>query len=94
MAPASPSFFNIPADQQGTLGVRDEVRVLGPRQDHVLHTHWKTLEDRPLSNASLMDVFANGIPLVRQKAFLSVEECTSMLNILKTHQVVCHPISQ
>ncbi|KAF3764030.1 hypothetical protein M406DRAFT_280107 [Cryphonectria parasitica EP155] len=85
----APSFFNLPAvlDANHANGSHVE-RVLGPRQNHVLHTHWRTLDDQSMSSSALMDAFANDIPLVRQRGFLTPEECEKMLDIVKTHKIV------
>lgn len=82
----SSSFFNLPVTLEAN-GSREE-RVLGVRQDHSLHTHWRSLEDHSLSKSSLLDAFANNIPLVRERAFLTDEECNAMLDILQTHKIV------
>lgn len=82
----SSSFFNLPVTLDAD-GLREE-RVLGSREDHTLHTHWRSLEDHSLSKSSLLDGFANNIPLIREKDFLSDEECNAMLEILQTHKIV------
>lgn len=82
----SSSFFNLPVTLE-VNGSREE-RILGMRQDHTLHTHWRSLEDNPLSKTTLLDAFANNIPLVRERDFLSEDECNSMLDILQGHKIV------
>lgn len=86
LAKDSSSFFNLPVTLEAN-GSR-EVRILGMRQDHTLHTHWRSLEDHSLSKSSLLDAFANNIPLVREGGFLSEEECNAILDILQTHKIV------
>ncbi|KAG8161537.1 hypothetical protein KVR01_008524 [Diaporthe batatas] len=85
LAKSSSSFFNLPVALD-TNGSREE-RILGMRQDHTIHTHWKSLDDHSLSKPSLLDLFANNIPLVRERNFLSDEECNAMHEILLTHKI-------
>lgn len=91
-ADESSSFFNLPVTLEAN-GSREE-RLLGMRQDHTFHTHWRSLEDHCLSKSSLLDAFANNIPLVREREFLSEKECSAMLDILQTHKIVSLHIIQ
>lgn len=41
-----------------------------------------------MSLETLIDVFANRIPVVRSSNFLTRDECDKMLEIVKAHQLV------
>lgn len=45
-------------------------------------SNWSTLEDKPLTRESLAELFANSIPCVRHKGFLSPKECERMVEIV------------
>lgn len=51
-------------------------------------TNWHTAKTLPLSRLNLRDLFQNRIPDVRVRNFLSADECQSLVNIIKTHQIV------
>jgi hypothetical protein len=82
----SKSFFNLP---QATLlnGLREK-SFFEPPQKHAFETNWKTFEEQQMSRQSLFDVFAGTIPAIRQKAFLSREECAKMVKVLESHDIV------
>ncbi|KAI0014518.1 hypothetical protein F4780DRAFT_767864 [Xylariomycetidae sp. FL0641] len=46
-------------------------------------SNWTTLEEKPLTNETLEDLFANRIPCVRHKGFLSHDECSRLVKIAK-----------
>ena len=86
MSPIKTPFFNLP---QATLN-KDMTgsSYFGAPKQHSLTTNWKTLEVQPMNKKSLFDVFAGTVPVVRQKDFLSNEECKRMVEVLKTHDIV------
>ncbi|RYP72515.1 hypothetical protein DL771_004155 [Monosporascus sp. 5C6A] len=58
-----------------------------PSQKRTLQTNWKTFEEQGLNKQSISDVFAGSIPAIRQKEFLSQEECWKMVEVLKSHKI-------
>lgn len=86
MLPIKTHFFNLP---QATL-TKDMAgsSYFGAPKQHNLTTNWKTLEVQAMNKQSLFDVFAGTIPVIRQKDFLSKEECEKMVKVLKTHDIV------
>lgn len=50
-------------------------------------SNWRTLEDQPLTRASIRDLFENTIPTIRHEKFLSKEECQKSVEVIKTHQI-------
>ncbi|PHH61408.1 hypothetical protein CDD81_379 [Ophiocordyceps australis] len=49
-----------------------------------LSTTWTTLEDQPLTKDNLDQLFFNEIPSIRQKNFLTTEECARMVKVVES----------
>jgi hypothetical protein len=83
----SNSFFNLPG---ATLlnGVHIEKTFFGAPQKHTFETNWRAFEEQEISKQSLLDVFAGTVPVIRQKEFLSQEECAKMVRVLESHKIV------
>ncbi|KAI9686196.1 MAG: hypothetical protein M1822_003851 [Bathelium mastoideum] len=79
------TFFNLPSARAAPdlreKPIFDDV----PKSN--ISTSWRTFEDQRISSQSLIDVFANRIPVVRVKNFLSKEERDRMLEIVSTHNI-------
>jgi hypothetical protein len=82
----SKSFFNLPAAT--LLDGHGEKSFLESPQKHALETNWKTFVEQDMSKQSLFDVFAGTTPAIRQKNFLSQEECRQMTRVLESHKIV------
>ncbi|KAK6511886.1 hypothetical protein TWF481_000790 [Arthrobotrys musiformis] len=76
-------FFNLP-QRNGTV---DEKSYFGPVALQTVPTNWRTFEDQPLTKSNIIDLFANRIPVVRQKNFLNQDELNKMLEIVKAHEL-------
>ncbi|KAI0419641.1 hypothetical protein F5X98DRAFT_384407 [Xylaria grammica] len=87
----SKTFFNLP--EATLLGAQEDGTFFGPRQKHSFDTHWSTLQEQAMSKESLFDLFAGKIPVIRQPSFLSPEECTKMVEILKSHKIGIYDIN-
>lgn len=86
----SKSFFNLP--EATILKQQEDKAYWGPIQKHNFETRWATIHEQDLNRQSLFDVFAGTLPAIRQKEFLTQEECAKMVEVLKTHQIVCCPL--
>ncbi|KAI9168049.1 Leucinostatins biosynthesis cluster protein S [Paramyrothecium foliicola] len=85
MPPTESPFFNLP---QATLaGDKNEPSFFSPPATHDLKTNWKTFEAQDMNKRSLFDVFTGSIPAIRQKEFLSQEECKMMAEVFRTHDI-------
>ncbi|KAK7911859.1 signal transduction protein [Apiospora marii] len=82
MATAAQTFFNLPA--QGSMNDAD---FFGSPPQHSLQTNWRTFHDQPVTADSVIDLFANRVPVLREKGLLSAEECDKMLQIVNTHEL-------
>ncbi|KAK9418508.1 putative Prolyl 4-hydroxylase alpha subunit Fe(2+) 2OG dioxygenase domain-containing protein [Seiridium unicorne] len=82
----SKSFFNLPA--ASLVNGHGEKSYFGPARKHAFETNWKTVEEQEMSKQSLFDVFSGSIPVIRQKKFLSQEECEKMVGVLKSHEIL------
>lgn len=51
----------------------------------LVESNWTTFEDQPLTKENFQKLFANEIPCVRHKSFLTPEECQRMVEIVE-HQ--------
>ncbi len=81
-------FFNLPeaiihSQEQSTVFFENP-------QKTTFETKWTTFQEQGMNKKSLYGVFAGTIPVIRQKQFLSPEECTKMLKVLNSHTVVSH----
>lgn len=83
MATATQIFFNLPA--QGSS--MNDADYFGASPQHSLQTNWRTFHDQPVTADSVLDLFANRVPVLREKGLLSVEECAKMLQIVGTHKL-------
>ncbi|KAK1564267.1 uncharacterized protein LY79DRAFT_136241 [Colletotrichum navitas] len=81
----SQSFFNLPS--VGRTSDFGHKKHFGPSVKTTVTTNWSTFEDQPMSSGALIDVFADRIPVVRVKNFLTSDECTRMLEVIRTHQL-------
>ncbi|KAH8647282.1 hypothetical protein BX600DRAFT_443488 [Xylariales sp. PMI_506] len=75
-------FFNLSKDRNAAY----ERSYFGAPALHTISTNWWTFVDQPLTAGNVIDLFANRIPVIRQKGFLQPEELSRMLDILKTHE--------
>lgn len=82
------TFFNLPSATAAS-DLHGHYFGLSPKQN--VQTNWHTFEDQPMSLESLIDVFANRIPVFRVPGWLSPEECERMMQIMKTHDIVGTP---
>jgi hypothetical protein len=80
----APTFFNLP--QEASLD--RQAAFFGKPEKHTVETNWHTFADQPLNSRSFVDVLANKTPVVREKAFLTQDECDKMLKIVQTHSLV------
>ncbi len=86
MSPTESPFFNLP---QATLaGGANGASYFGAPKQHSLSTNWKNIEAQDMNRQSLFDLLAGTIPVIRQKDFLSQQECEEMVMILKSHDIV------
>jgi hypothetical protein len=85
MASVQKLFFNLP--QQTDLGT-NEKSLFASASKHSLDTNWKTFRDQAIEKSSLVDLFANRIPVVRVPGVLNASECEQMLRIVETHELV------
>lgn len=53
-----------------------------------ISSNWSTLDDLPLTKESLGQLFANDVPCVRHKDFLTPEECKRMVKIIEETEFV------
>ncbi|KAI1858178.1 hypothetical protein JX265_010846 [Neoarthrinium moseri] len=83
-ATTAPLFFNLAGE---TASKANETSFFGAPKKHSLETNWATMADQPMTSQSVLSLFANQIPLVREKKFLSTEECQMMYDIIKTHEL-------
>lgn len=88
MAPGATTFFNLPSRDASKI----EKAFFDPPHKHNIQTNWKTFEDQPMTTTSVMDVFANRTPVVREQGFLTPQECERMLQIVKTHELGCYDL--
>ncbi|KAF3019266.1 hypothetical protein E8E14_005885 [Neopestalotiopsis sp. 37M] len=86
----SKSFFNLPAAT--LLNGHGEKSFLESPKKHALETNWKTFAEEGMSKQSLFDVFAGTTPAIRQKNFLSQEECQQMTRVLESHKIGIYDI--
>ncbi|OTB12663.1 hypothetical protein K445DRAFT_76877 [Daldinia sp. EC12] len=86
------SFYNLPLDV-ASLAITKSFFANNPRK-HGIQTNWITFEDQGMTSDTMMDLFANRIPVVRQHGFLSSVECERMLEVLKTHKMYLHNVQQ
>ncbi|KAI1106531.1 hypothetical protein F4804DRAFT_300304 [Jackrogersella minutella] len=52
-----------------------------------VNSNWSTLEDQPLTYRSVKNLLENTIPTIRQRNFLSNDECKKLVEIIKDHGV-------
>ncbi|KAI0502804.1 hypothetical protein F5B22DRAFT_640628 [Xylaria bambusicola] len=81
----APVFYNLP--DEAALDMADS--SLLPLKDNVqsVHTNWFTFGEETLSSESIQRLLENRIPVVREKQFLTAEECRKLLEITKTHEI-------
>jgi hypothetical protein len=79
-------FYNLPLN--AAAPATTESFFQGKARQYDIQTNWSTFEDQEMTKNAMMSLFANEIPVVRQKHFLSPDECETLLEILKTHQMV------
>jgi hypothetical protein len=79
------TFFNLPSRDVSQV---NKNTFFDPSPKNNIQTNWKTFGDQPMTLASLLGVFANRIPVVRERGFLTQDECQKMLEIIKTHELV------
>ncbi|TVY84948.1 hypothetical protein LSUE1_G002741 [Lachnellula suecica] len=80
---ATKNFFNLP---QSVTSISEKHKIGTPKQ-HAIYTNWSTFEDQSLSRRSLLDVFTDRIPVVREQGILTVDERKRMLEIVRTHDL-------
>lgn len=81
------AFFNLPS--QRLAGAEDK-RYFGESQTHTVCTNWRTYQDQLLTSSNLLDLFANRIPVIRHKGLLTDDERSKMLEVVKSHTLVCN----
>ncbi|KAK2038822.1 hypothetical protein LZ31DRAFT_477883 [Colletotrichum somersetense] len=84
----SQQFFNLPS--VGLTSNLVNEKHFGPPAKATVTTNWTTFEDQPISSKALIDVFADRIPVVRVKNFLTLDECTRMLGVVRTHHLALY----
>ncbi|PVI05771.1 hypothetical protein DM02DRAFT_684176 [Periconia macrospinosa] len=87
MKTTTQTFFNLPARDANAGG---EVDYFSPPPTYSVKTNWRTLQDQPITLSSILDLFANRIPVLREKSFLSAAECAKMLEIVETHKLLMY----
>jgi hypothetical protein len=88
MTTTTQTFFNLPAREGNVSSAGGEIDYFSPPSKYNLQTSWRTLQDQALTRTSVLDVFANRVPVLREKSFLSAAECARMLEIVATHEIV------
>lgn len=81
------SFFNL--TEATILEGEGHRAFFKPTLSHSLETNWKSFQEPEPSRQTILDLFAGSIPAIRQKEFLSPDECSKMIDVLKSHKVVC-----
>lgn len=81
------AFFNLPDATLGN-GHGEKTPFVATAAQYNVSTHWRTTEVQSLNKKSLFDCFAGTIPVIRQKDFLSQDECAKMVEVLKSHKIV------
>lgn len=71
--------FTVPSPVAPPVSTQEKVQVV---------SNWHTLEDAPLSKRSLHQLFSNTIPSIRNAGFMSSEDCSALVDIIKTHKIV------
>lgn len=79
------SFFNLPSQR---LGGTEDGRYFGESQTHTVRTSWRTYQDQALTSSSLLDLFANRIPVIRYKGLVTDDERHKMIEVVKSHTLV------
>ncbi|KAI1852969.1 hypothetical protein JX265_012858 [Neoarthrinium moseri] len=87
----SKSFFNLP--QAASFNGNEETAFFGAPRKYTRETNWKTFKEQSMSKQSLLDVFAGTIPVLRQKEFLSRQECARMVDVLESHKIASTTLS-
>jgi hypothetical protein len=88
MTSTTQTFFNLPAREGNVSSAGGEVDYFSPPAKYNLQTSWRTLQDQAITRTSVLDVFANRVPVLREKSFLSAAECARMLEIVALHEIV------
>jgi hypothetical protein len=88
MTTATRTFFNLPAREGNISSAGGEVDYFSPPSKYNLQTSWRTLQDQATTRTSVLDVFANRVPVLREKSTLSAAECARMLEIVAPHEIV------
>lgn len=60
----------------------------GSAASQTIATNWRTFQDQPLTSSTILDLFANRIPVIRHEGFLKPAELAKMLDIVRLHQLV------
>lgn len=79
-------LFNLP--EATLLNGCEENKVFGEPVKHNIQTNWKTVEEQELTRESILYILSGTVPVIRQKGFLSQEECSKMVDVLKSHKIV------
>jgi hypothetical protein len=58
------------------------------QQKSTFETNWMTIQEQEMNKESLLNVFRGKVPVIKQKEFLSQEECANMLKVLQSHTIV------
>lgn len=51
-------------------------------------TSWRNVEDQSMTRTNVLDIFANRLAVVRDRAFLSPGECQKLLAEVRSHEFV------
>ncbi|EAT78340.2 hypothetical protein SNOG_14103 [Parastagonospora nodorum SN15] len=87
MTTTTQTFFNLPAREGSDSGAGVESDYFSAPSKYNLQTSWRTLQDQAITRTSVLDVFANRVPVLREKSFLSAAECARMLEIVASHEI-------
>jgi hypothetical protein len=81
---ATMPFFNLLRAKP----IEHDETYFGTAVSQTIATNWRTFQDQPLTSSTILDLFANRIPVIRHEGFLKPTELEKMLKIVKLHQLV------
>ena len=79
------TFFNVP--DRAKINDRSDL-FFGAKAMYSALTNWRTFEDQALTKQSIFELFANRIPVARYPGFFDQEQLRTMLEVLRTHELV------
>ncbi|KJZ71686.1 hypothetical protein HIM_08924 [Hirsutella minnesotensis 3608] len=85
----SAAYFNLPeALPEAAIPERkNSVHPYNGPQKSTIETNWTTFQEQEMNRQAVYGVFAGQIPVIRQKEFLSLEECNQLLEVLRSHTI-------